>query len=60
MEVAYCRVNKNSQEWVNGCPSILFQSEPAMVIVKHVNDGLIRYYHFKHNKEILSWKKFKW
>ena len=51
MEIAYCRVYKNVREWVNGCPSILFQSEPAMVTVKHENGGVIVYYHFKYNKE---------
>lgn len=51
MEVAYLRVFKSSKEWVNGCPSILFQSEPAMVVVKRASGGITIYYHFKY-KEI--------
>jgi hypothetical protein len=49
MGICYYRilVGDNYRESVNGCPTLLIDSEPAMVVVRNSAGRLVMYLHYK-------------
>lgn len=49
--IGYWRVliNRGSvyKEFVNGCPTLLSESEPAFVVIRNTVGQLVAYYHWK-------------